>query len=359
MNSFAIMSEITPKPVQYLWPPYVPAGEITVIDGDPGTNKSCITLDLAARTSTGRPMPDGTTHEAGGVVFLSAEDSITKTLPLRLQAAGADLDRIAAIEGGVTIPADLGMIEQQVCQIGAKLVIIDPLMAFFQPDANSDQKVRQALTPLKKFAERQNLAVILVRHLNKSGGRYSLYRGSGSIGIVGATRSALLVGPDPEDPNMRVLCHVKSNLAPKGPSLLFEPVGHENGAVRIEWRGECQYTADDLLKRPKYPGSKQEEAIVFLLETLSDGPIEQVVVQQKAAALGIAYRTVERAKTLLGIESHRQGFGPGSEILWKLPASQGEVTCPMDEFLPTAVCHRPPTRNGGLWREPRPNPQGG
>lgn len=357
MNAFAIMSQVTLKPVQYLWAPYVPAGEITVIDGDPGTNKSCITLDLAARISTGRAMPDGTSHEAGGVVFLSAEDSINKTLPLRLQAAGADLARIAAIEGGVTIPADLDQIEQQASQIGAKLVIIDPLMAFFHPDANSDQKVRQALTPLKKFAERQNLSVILVRHLNKGGGRNSLYRGSGSIGIIGATRSALLVGNDPEDPNMRVLCHVKSNLAPKGPSQLFEPVGHDNGSVRIEWRGECEYTADDLLKRPKERPSKQEQAISFLLETLSDGPIEQVVIQQKAAELGIAYRTVERAKNLLGIESHRQGFGPGSVILWALPASQDEATCPIDEFLPTVICHRPPTRNGGLWSGPRLNAQ--
>ena len=197
-------------------------------------------------------------------------------------------------------------------------------MAFLQPDASSDQKVRQALTPLKKFAERLNLAVILVRHLNKSGGGNSLYRGSGSIGIIGATRSALLVGDDPEDPNMRVICHVKSNLAPKGPSLLFEPVGHENGSVRIEWRGECEYTAKDLLKRPNSRGRKQDQAKSFLLEILAAGPIEQAVIQQKAVALGIAYRTVERAKTLLGIESRRQGFGPGSMILWALPSRQAE-----------------------------------
>ena len=324
MDSFRHDVRGRTKKVTYLWPPYVPSGEITVIDGDPGTNKSCITLDLAARVSTGQAMPDGTCHEAGGVVFLSAEDSISKTLPLRLKAAGADLARIAAIEGGVYIPADLDLIEQQAAKIKAKLVVIDPLMAFLQPDASSDQTVRQALTPLKKFAERLNLAVILVRHLNKSGGGNSLYRGSGSIGIIGATRSALLVGDDPEDPNMRVICHVKSNLAPKGPSLLFEPVAHENGSVRVEWRGECEYTAKDLLKRPNSRGRKQDQAKSFLLEILAAGPIEQAVIQQKAVALGIAYRTVERAKTLLGIESRREGFGPGSMILWALPSRQAE-----------------------------------
>src|SRR5580700_4749185 len=100
-SPFVILSEVQTKPIQFLWQPYVPLAEITVIDGDPGTNKSCVTLDLAARVSTGRPMPDGTTHEASGVVVLSAEDSINNTLPLRLVAAGADLKRIAAIEGGI------------------------------------------------------------------------------------------------------------------------------------------------------------------------------------------------------------------------------------------------------------------
>lgn len=333
MNSFILMSEVQQKEITYLWPPYVPLGEITVIDGDPGTNKSSITLDLAARVSTGQSMPDGTSHKAGGVVFLAAEDSISKTMPLRLQAAGADLARIAAIDGGVTIPADLGLIEQQVCKLKAKLVVIDPLMAFLQPDATGDQRVRQALTPLKAFAERLNLSVILIRHMNKSGGQFSLYRGSGSIGIIGATRSALLVANDPEDPNMRVLCHTKCNLAPRGPSLLFEPVSHENGSVRIEWQGECEYTADDLLKRANGRASKQDQAQSFLLEALSAGPIEQTVIQKDAAGLGIAYRTVERAKQLLEIKSRRQGFGPGSVILWEMPPSPEEGS---DEFVPAA-----------------------
>ena len=41
--------------------------------------------------------------------------------------------------------------------------------------------------------------VVVIRHLNKTGGANPLYRGGGSIGIIGAARAAMIVAPDPED----------------------------------------------------------------------------------------------------------------------------------------------------------------
>ena len=154
---FTLISDVSVKQVEYLWQPYVPLGELTVIDGDPGTNKSTFTLDLAAKVSTGTLMPGEKNQSLrGSVLLLVAEDSLHKTLPLRLQAAGADLTRIAALKETLTIPADLPTIEATACKIGARLLIIDPLMAFLGRDANSDQKVRQALMPFRAFAEKDN-----------------------------------------------------------------------------------------------------------------------------------------------------------------------------------------------------------
>ena len=50
-----------------------------------------------------------------------------------------------------------------------------------------------------------------------------MYRGGGSIGLIGAARSGLLVGTDPNDDSgsRRVLAHVKGNLAAPVPSLAF------------------------------------------------------------------------------------------------------------------------------------------
>lgn len=109
-RSYTLLSSVTPEAVEWLWQGHVPLGELTIIDGDPGTNKSSVTLDLAARVSTGREMPDGSPGMRGGVVLIQAEDSLTKTVPLRAKAAGADLSRIAVIEEA-TIPDDLSKIE--------------------------------------------------------------------------------------------------------------------------------------------------------------------------------------------------------------------------------------------------------
>jgi hypothetical protein len=57
------LSDVVEESVEWLWEGRIPLGKLTVIDGDPGTGKSTLTIDLAARVSTGRDMP--TPKEAG------------------------------------------------------------------------------------------------------------------------------------------------------------------------------------------------------------------------------------------------------------------------------------------------------
>ena len=54
-------------------------------------------------------------------------------------------------------------------------------------------------------------------HLTKSVRSKSIYRGMGSIDLTAAARSVVLVGTHPEKGTG--MCHIKSNLAPLGPSL--------------------------------------------------------------------------------------------------------------------------------------------
>src|SRR5262249_8682079 len=122
------------------------------------------------------------------------------------------------------IPRDLREIELTIRRMDARLVIIDPLMAYLGSQTNSwrDQDVRRALAPVGKLAERTGAAIVVIRHLNKGGSAGSpLYRGGGSIGIIGAARSALLVGEDPDDPDVRILARSKGNLSAPVPSLAY------------------------------------------------------------------------------------------------------------------------------------------
>lgn len=335
------LSDVEPEKTEWLWPGRIPLGELTIFDGDPSCNKSSVTLDLAARVSTSREMPDGTLGVEGHVLLLLAEDSLEKTIIQRLSAAGANLDNISTFREDVMLPDHLGRIEAAIAQTRSRLVIIDPLMAFLSCDANGDQKVRRALGPLKRIADQANCAVIMVRHLTKRGGGNSLYRGSGSIGVVAATRSAFLIGKAPNDPDFRVLCHTKCNLAPLAPSLLFEPVTVDNSVV-IEWRGECDVSAEDVLK-PNTNDSRLCHAMSFLTELLADGPVEQKVIRQQSIHAGIALRTLERAKEVLGVESNRHGFGPGSTFFWSLPADNPPLSANDNDVADNepAILHLP------------------
>jgi hypothetical protein len=126
------------------------------------------------------------------------------------------------------------------------------------------------------------------------------------------------------------MCHDKCNLATLAPSLLYEPLG--DGIVHVEWRGECEFTTADILTQPKDRQHAKDDAKRLLMEALSKGPVEQQVVQAKAAEAGIAWRTIERAKGELEVVSGRKGFGRGSAVVWGLPAQTKAHTPPTKEL---------------------------
>ena len=147
-----------------------------------------------------------------------------------------------------------------------------------------------------------------------------------AIGIIGAARSGMMVGEDPDDQDRRVLAPVKSNLAAPAPSLSFVLEEAENGAVRVRWLGETDVAATDLLSAPRDEDSSAlGEARNFLVDLVQDGPVPYAEVEAAAEQAGINMRTVKRAKKDLGVESHREGEGGrqgGGRWVWSL--SQGD-----------------------------------
>jgi len=323
-------SRIPRETVGWVWPGRVPAGKLTVIEGDPATAKSTMTLDLAARVTTGSVWPDGAPGgRAAAVLLLSAEDGWADTIRPRLEAAGADLDRCLCVaareveaEHGlelrpVVLPQDIAWLARLVDESGAAMVVVDVLAAYLSErvDSNKDQSVRRLLATLGAAASSSGVAVVLVRHHNKAVGGPPMYRGGGSIGIVGAARAAYAVVRDPDDPEHRLLATVKSNLAVEAPTWGYSLVQVPHlGVAKVAWDGGPDpRSASELLAGVQ--SSALSEAVNWLNKWRSEhpGPTRAADMLAAAAEAGISRTTLLRARKQLhvGTAKTKEGWVVG------------------------------------------------
>jgi hypothetical protein len=269
-------------------------------------------------------------------VLITAEDGLGDTIRPRMEAAGAQLHNVIALKGigresdpslfPFSLPMHTNHLETVLAECDAKLVVIDPLMAFLDESvaAHNDQSIRRALLPLAQLAERKHAAIVVIRHLNKQPGRNALYRGGGSIGIIGAARSAMMVVKDPEDPTQRLLAVTKSNLSKPARTVRFALVG-EGNAMRVQWLDECSVELDAVLAQEETPEDPYagEEADAFLKARLANEPrVPAAQIKIEAADLGIKETTLKRSKKRLKIDSRfvPDPSGRGGLWMWEMPA---------------------------------------
>jgi putative DNA primase/helicase len=332
------LSDVMPERVSWLWEGRIPVGKLVTLDGDPSLGKSTLALAFAAIVTTGGTWPDGTRcHFPGDVVLLAAEDGLADTVRPRLDAAGADVTRVHAVQG-VTLPdgslrpptlADVDYLHQLVVDTGARLLVVDVLMAYLPSgvDSHKDQDIRRVLSRLATLADATGCTVLLLRHLNKAKGGDPLYRGGGSIGIVGAARAGMLVAKDPDDDQVRVLACTKSNLGREPEGLTYRLTdADEHGVARVEWLGTSTHDARTLLADPgDAPESpERDEAKSWLEDYLIDNGRQQSfdVKTEAWKKKRISDRTLQRAAKDLKVVYSQEGFPRNT--YWSLPDSQAK-----------------------------------
>jgi archaellum biogenesis ATPase FlaH len=290
-----VLSEVETHPIEWLWQGRIPLGKITILDGDPGVGKSLIAINIAACISAGRPMPDGTPGIQGGVILIAPEDSSADTIKPRLEAAGGDLTQVLLLNTmeifdvkrrGVydypfSLSRDMQDLEIIINRRNAKLVVLDPLMAVLgrEVSASSDQDIREVLTPLAQLAERTKCAILIIRHLNKGNSSNSLYRGAGSIGIIGAARMGLIVVRDPNDEQRCILATTKNNLSKHASHLIYQIVENEQRIPSTQWLGEIHDTLSNLIRPPKNISFERQEIHKVLRQTKS--PLEPKEIAER------------------------------------------------------------------------------
>jgi hypothetical protein len=303
-------SAVEARAVEWLWYPYIPYGRITVIQGDPGDGKTTLALNIAANLSTGMSFPESDSPVVEqNVIYQSTEDGIADTMKPRLISAGADCTRIAFVDDTLNpLTLDDERLESAIAMSGARLLVLDPLQAFIgtNTDLHRAGDMRPLLHKLAAIAEKTMCAVVIIGHMNKASGAKGLYRGLGSIDITAVARSVLLVGRLKDEPTIRVMTHLKSSLAPEGPSVAFE-LATEGG---FRWIGRYDITTDDLLSgaQPVEP-SKVEQGAALLTQLLEAGPAPCIQAYAHLKKYGISERTADAAKRMANVTSKKIAGG--------------------------------------------------
>lgn len=310
-------SQIERRQIQWLWKPYMAAGMITLLSGDPGIGKSFVALDRAAEV----------TRNGGFVLYLSIENPPEEVLAPRFEALRGNPEMIELIEGveyggegdkqvrGITL-RDLKILEKEIkLHENVQLIVVDPVQSYLgeKVDAHRSNETRPVLDGLTALCRRYGVAPLILRHCSKASTGKVLYRGLGSIDFTAAARSELIVG---EQNGRMAMAHLKTNLSKRGPTLGYEIVEsdgvmlYETGLFR--WTGECDLKPEDLVDEEAIDEEQKsalDEAEAFLKDLLASGPLDNKQVVSIGKDAGIADRTLKRAKARLKIRAVRSRTG--------------------------------------------------
>lgn len=336
---FVRAADIRPEKIEWMWPGVAAIGRVTGLVGFPGLGKSQVAIDMAATVSTGRQWPGGVSAaESGDVIILSAEDGRSDTIVPRLIAAGADTTRIH-IATAVTesdgserffnLVTDLERLEAKPHMHQVRLLIIDPASAYLgstggkRVSRNHSADVRAIQHRLGAFASKHQLSIVSISHLTKTSGAKALTRVTGSVEWVAAPRAVFLV-TDEAGTDRRLFLPLKNNLGPDRQGYAFRIEsrlvgdGIETSAVR--WEPEpVTITADEALVATAGKRTGTSEAIAFLEQALSDGPVDQTEIVRLGKEAGLTEKALRTARDALGVKSTKKGFGPEGKWVLALP----------------------------------------
>jgi putative DNA primase/helicase len=289
------------KGTSWMWHPYLPANQITLIGGRGGSCKGLISAALVASVTRPQPWPDGTPAEPGYVLWCETEDPLPEVVVPRLIAAGADRSRLWFADRACFAGLDL---RAYIVANGIRLIVLSPCVSFLSlTDINSELNVREVLEKLQAAIEGTGCAVLGICHLNKKADLAAIERLLGSVAFSNFVRCVLLVAPENVEDRTFRLVHAKHNLSWKGDDLLFTPkhVGEDarDQFVKLEWsRPVANVDAEALFDRKKKAnGNAHPSAGQWLVAYLEEhGEVLRADVITAAEKEGFTENAIRKAQ---------------------------------------------------------------
>jgi len=337
-----VLAGVKAKKICWLWQGRIPLGSVSLIVGNPGLGKSLLTMMMTAHVTTGTPWPDlpDESIPIGSVILVTGEDNLSDVVRPRLDAAGANVNKVFAVEAIIEKDEDGKPINETFFDVSkhiealdsaiadsldARLVIIDPISAFLgKTDSHKNAEVRGVLTKLAKLAEKRNIAIVCISHLNKSQKSSANFRIMGSVAFNATARAVWYVVRDDELEGQRLFLPGKSNLTKEPFGLAFNLVSTFNTeveSVKVVFDTEPVYmTPDEALETDANERSspKIDEAVDWLKDVLKDGPVDRNEIYSLGESNRISGRTIYRAKQKLSVNCEQKGSRGDTKSFWTL-----------------------------------------
>jgi hypothetical protein len=314
-------NHIVPQELEWLIPDLIPRYELTLVTGPTDSGKSLLFAYVMSTVTGGYVPPPASQPPRGRVLYYGREGNLRGRLWQQWSAASVDVSRVhCGDEDMLQRPIDAPHLPEQAAELErlveachATLLILDPIKSYLSPlvGENDAKGVRAALEALQQIARRHGVTVLGVAHPRKGQAEDAMMRISGHREWSQTPRHILSLSRDPRDREKRVIAVQKSaiggippprwyRIVPSTPAVRFVL-----GAVAGIDRDDLQADVDDSITR-----SHIEQAKLYLRETLEAEEPRQAAVVAWCQREGVGYRTMERAKSELGVRSkliHAQG----------------------------------------------------
>lgn len=354
--SLKTVSSITSESTTWTYPDWLAEGELSVLVGVPGSGKTAFACSLAAGVTKGNDFelyPGLAVKGDGHVIIVNDEDNHAKTIKPRLEAAGANMDRVHIIDTrgafGDEEPFSFAHDRDMDRLVGLNkrfnnnigLIVIDPIYLAVDGDHGNNYKARKAYHRLSMLAKKLSCAILGIAHSVKNpSGKQPLARIGGTSALREVPRAILLLNKIANSPTVtggtHVLVHAKNSIGEIDDGFEYclkqvdivdqnsDPLAPRSGLKFIVTAKKFG-SAEDILNeadRPKQVenAEKTKYAEEFLQAILKDGSKLWIDIEVLAQKDNVKKGTLMLAKSNLKITTHKRD-GDGRSV-WTLPNSE-------------------------------------